>query len=114
MDTEADVPYEGTPYEWYPTENPREMNWEVENDKIYRSVVHLQNADFLPSTAGFADTEHQAFVYDQKAEKAIKQALMEKGEVQVYFAATQSTPQEISETVLSKDCLLYTSPSPRD
>lgn len=103
VDTEADVPYEGTPYEWYPTENPREMNWEVENDKIYRSVVHLQNADFLPSTAGFADTEHQAFVYNQKAEKAIKQALMEKGEVQVYFAATQSTPQEISETVLSKE-----------
>lgn len=94
VDTESDVPYEGTPYEWYPTENPKDMNWEVEKDKYFNAAVHLQNADFLPGTATFTDAEKQSFVYDENAEKAIKESLTKNGEVQVYFAAGQSTPQE--------------------
>lgn len=94
VDTESDVPYEGTPYEWYPTENPKDMNWEVEKDKYFNAAVHLQSADFLPGTATFTDAEKQNFVYDENAEKAIKESLTKNGEVQVYFAAGQSTPQE--------------------
>lgn len=97
VDTETDVPYEGTPYEWYPTENPKDMNWEVAEDKFFNAAVHLQNADFLPGTATFTDADKQNFVYDKKAEQAIKASLMENGEVQVYFAAGQSTPQEAAE-----------------
>ncbi|WP_195270514.1 lectin like domain-containing protein [Eubacterium sp. 1001713B170207_170306_E7] len=94
VDTEADVPYEGTPYEWYPTENPKDMNWEVPVDKFFNASVHLQDADFLPGTATFTDAEKQNFAYDENAEKAIKESLIKNGEVQVYFAAGQSTPQE--------------------
>ncbi len=71
--------------------------WSVDPKKLYDSVGHLQNADFLPGTAVFENyTAKSGYRLDLDAVNTIKKALMNNGVVDVSYYADQSRPDQTS------------------
>lgn len=71
--------------------------WSVDPKKLYDSVGHLQNADFLPGTAVFENyTAKSGYSLDRDAVNTIKKALMNNGVVDVSYYADQSRPDQTS------------------
>lgn len=71
--------------------------WSVDQEKLYDSVGHLQNADFLPGTAVFENyTAKTGYSLDRDAVNTIKKALMNNGVVDVSYYADQSRPDQTS------------------
>ena len=60
--------------------------------------VHVQNVDYLPETARFADQEqHTGYSLDWNAVRAVKQAILENGIVDVSYYASMSMPGQSGE-----------------
>lgn len=71
--------------------------WSVDQKKLYDSVGHLQNADFLPGTALFVDYNAKSgYSLDRDAVNTIKNAIMNNGVVDVSYYADQSRPDQTS------------------
>ena len=74
-------------------------DWSLPESRRNESVVHLTNADFLPSPICYSSygsdslpTSSATFHYDKEAEKTIKRTIMEEGAVSISYYADQSKP----------------------
>ena len=80
--------------------------------------VHVQNVDYLPETARFADQEqHTGYSLDWNAVRAVKQAILENGIVDVSYYASMSMPGQSGEGEIlnfktyAHYCPVWTSPN---
>lgn len=91
---EEDIPYRNTA-----GGTGASGNWSLPERERNKSVVHLTNADFLPSPASYSaygsdslPTATATYSYDTAAEENIKRAIMEQGAVAISYYADQSRP----------------------